>query len=71
MNKVEKRPVKSILKPGFWVFGGIPTKKPSRKEVMHEMGKMRQEIDMLEWVLNNEVLCKDQKKPDRITPSPV
>ena len=70
MNKVEKRPVKSILKPGFWVFWGIPTKKPSRKEVMHEMGKMRQEVDMLEWVINNEVLCKDQKT-DRITPSPV
>ena len=38
---------------------------------MNEVGKIKQEIDKLEWVINNEVLSKDQKKIDRITASPV
>ena len=33
MNKVEKRPVKSILKPGFWVFLG-----DSNEEAFQEGG---------------------------------
>ena len=71
MNKVEKKPIKSNFKSRVFGFLGDSEEEAFQEEVMNEVGKIKQEIDKLEWVINNEVLSKDQKKIDRITASPV